>query len=767
MYLKMRRQECLSYISKFLLLTVTIGFGLFSISCNSQAKENHIKRGEEYLQNRKFLEAKMEFRSALDIDEDSAEAHWGLARSYENLGQFAETVEELRKVVELSPDNLEAKVKLGNYLLTFEPPQIDGTNKLLQDIFSRDPNFIEGHILKASLLSKQKKTEQEVLDILNYAISLNPNRTESYVSLSRFFINVEKIADAENALKKGISVNPKAAVGYLEYGRFLTYDKRFADAETQFLKAAEVEPKNIEAVESLAKFYFAQKQFDKAEKAYKDLVQIEENSPESRMELGSFYTSINRENEAVEIFNGILSEFPEYVRARYRLSEIYLERKEADKVKEQIEKLFAINDRDTDALMIRVRLNLLENKAEDAVKGLEEILKKKPSQKDALFYMTQAQIELGHNEQARAFIGDLGKYYPNFLRVHLLKIQASLSAGESELALRQSNELLQILKDAKPDAENSEQSLEDLRIRALTARGLANLQLGKIEIAQKDLNDVANYSPNSASAMVNLARIYVAERNFAEALNLYEKALTTDGKNFDALSGLVNVLNRQNRFDEAQSKIDKSIQENAGQNNTLSALHYLKADVYTAQNNLEAAETELKKTIELDENYLPAYSSYATLLIEKNQTDAALEQFKKVVERKPSASVYTLIGILEDSRDNSLEAEKNYRKALEIEPDTPVAANNLAWMLATKKINLDEALRLAQATVNQDPNNAGYYDTLGWVYYQKGLPSSAIEQLRKAVSLDAAESSRNGVSPNEEYRQRLSMAITSMGKPSA
>jgi tetratricopeptide (TPR) repeat protein len=763
----MRRQECLSFISKFLLLAVTVGFGLFSISCNSQAKENHIKRGEEYLQKRKFLEAKMEFRSAVDIDEDSAEAHWGLARSYENLGQFAETVEELRKVVELSPDNLEAKIKLGNYLLTFEPPQIDGTNKILQDVFSRNPNFIEGHILKASLLSKQDKPEQEVLDVLNHAISLDPNRTESYVSLSRFFIKVNKIPEAENALKKGISVNPNAAIGYLEYGRFLTYDKRFADAETQFLKAAAIEPKNIEAIESLATFYVAQKQFDKAEKAYKDLVKIEENSPESRMALGSFYALINRENEAVVMFNGILNEFPEYVRARYRLSDIYLERKEPDKVKEQIEKLFAINDRDSEALLLRVRLNLLENKTEDAVKDLEEILKKKPNQKDALFYMTQAQIELGNNEQARAFIGDLGKYYPNFLRVHLLKIQASLSAGESELALRQSNELLQTLKDAIPDSENSEQSLDDLRIRALTARGLANLQLGKIEIAQKDLNDVANYSPNSASAMVNLAKIYVAGRNFTEALNLYEKALATDSKNFDALSGLVNVLTRQKQFDEAQAKIDRSIQENAGQNTTLSALHYLKSDVHIAQNNLEAAETELKKTIELDENYLPAYSSYATLLIEKNQTDAALEQFKKVVERKPSASVYTLIGILEDSRNNSLEAEKNYRKALEIEPETPIAANNLAWMLATNKVNLDEALRLAQATVNQDPNNAGYYDTLGWVYYQKGLPSSAIEQLRKAVSLDAAESSRNGVSPNEEYRQRLSMAINSIGKPSA
>ena len=49
----------------------------------------------------------------------------------------------------------------------------------------------------------------------------------------------------------------------------------------------------------------------------------------------------------------------------------------------------------------------------------------------------------------------------------------------------------------------------------------------------------------------------------------------------------------------------------------------LKSDVFTAQKNLQAAEAELKKAIELDENYLPAYSAYASLLIARNQTDAS------------------------------------------------------------------------------------------------------------------------------------------------
>ncbi|MBA2735778.1 MAG: tetratricopeptide repeat protein [Pyrinomonadaceae bacterium] len=302
-----------------------------------------------------------------------------------------------------------------------------------------------------------------------------------------------------------------------------------------------------------------------------------------------------------------------------------------------------------------------------------------------------------------------------------------------------------------------------MRVRAQSARGLAYLELGKIAEAKADLQEIVKLSPNSSGAFVNLAKVYAAERNLAESLNLYEKALTADGKNFDALSGAVNVLIRQKQTAGAHTKIDQSLHENTGKADVSAALHYLKSQIYTAENNPQAAEIELKYSIEADENYLPAYSGYAALLAGRNQTGEAIAQYKKVLEKKPSASVYTLLGILEDTRGNSPEAEKNYRKSLEIMPDAPIAANNLAWLLAENQGNLDEALQLAQKSVNQIHNSAGFYDTLGWIYYKKGLYTPAIEQLKKAVALDEAESQKVGKAVNSAYRLRLGTALASAG----
>ena len=757
----MRFRECLFF--KFLLFAVIVGSGVFfNFSCSSQSKQKHLARGEEYLQKRKFQEAVMEFRTAADIDKNSADAHWGLARSYENLGQFYETIEELRRVTELNPENLEAKVKLGSYYLASQPPNTDEATKLLEDIFARDPNFIQGHILKADLLAIQGKPEQEILEVLDHAISLDPNRTESYLSLSRYFMKIKKRDEAEKVIQKAISVNPNIALAYLEYAKFLDYQDRDGEAEAQLNKAIAVEPKNLEARETIADFFLAHKQFDKAETAYKQLVEVQENSPESRLELGNFYASIGRENDALKVFNDITAEFPEYVRARYRLGEIYLERKEIEKANEQTDELLKLNDEDTEALMLRARLRIQENKADEAVKDLEEVLKKQPSQKDALFYITQARLSLGQIDQARAFIGDLEKYHPEFLKTGLLKIQASFSENEPENALRQSNELLEAVKRAFPNGENDAQSLEELRVRALTARGLAFLQLGKLTEARADLQEIVRLSPSSSAAAVNLAKVAVAERNYPEAQNLYEKSLAADPKNFDALSGLVNMLIRQKQFDSAQAKIDGAINSQSG-NDVLAALHYLKSDVFTAQNNMQSAEAELKNAIELDENYLPAYSAYASLLAARNQTDQAVEQYKTVIAKKPSASVYTLLGMLEDGRGNAADAENYYRKALEITPNTPIASNNLAWLIVSGDGNLDEALKLAQTAVNRNSNTAGFYDTLGWVYYKKGLYSPAVEQLKRAVALDETEANRSGQRAAAAYRLRLGIALASAG----
>lgn len=705
----------------------------------------------------------MQFRSAADSDPASAPAHWGLARAYESLGQFNDTLEELRKVVELDGANLDAKAKLGNYFLLVQPPMIAETETIRNEIIAADPNFIEAHILTASIMAAQGKPDAEVVAAVNRAIDLDPKRIQSYISLQRLYMTRENATEAEAAIRRGIAANPEATAGYTEYGRFLMYSARDNEAEAQFKKAVEMNPASIEAREAIAEFFVTSRQLARAEQAYLELVSVQENSPESRLVLADFYSKVNREDEAISTLQQIISDVPEYVLARYRIGRIYLDRRETAKVNEQLEALFSINDTDVEALMLRARLRMQENKGEEAINDIEEILKKQSSSREALFLMAQARLSLGQVDQANAFIADLARYHPNYLRTGLLKIQAAVSTGDQQAALKLSNELIDRANAAIPGTENDPQSIADLRLRGVSARGLAYLELGKLAEAKWDLSEVARLSPRSSSALVSFAKVFVAERQYETALGHYEKALTLDPQNFDAITGIVNTCVTMGNAQKAHVKIADLIAASSGRADVIAALRYLNATVFTSEKNLAAAESELIAAIELDPEYLPAYSAYAGLLVEQKRTDEAAAQYRKVLEKRPSAQTFTMLGIVEESRGSLTEAEKAYRAALEISPEAAIAANNLAWLLADNQGNLDEALQLANSAVSKHQTVAGFYDTLGYVYLKKGLASPAVEQFKKAVALEEASAKKSGTEPNPGYRVRLGMALAKAG----
>ncbi|MEJ7622776.1 MAG: tetratricopeptide repeat protein [Pyrinomonadaceae bacterium] len=753
----MTNRECQAL--RFFSATLLICLSVFLSACNSSA--SFIAKGEEYLQKRKFHDALMQFRSAVESDKGSAAAHWGMARSYENLGQLNETLDELRQTVDLDDANLEAKAKLGNYFLLVQPPMIVEAEKLRSEILTKDSMFIEAHILSASILAAQGRPDSEVVLTVNKAIELNPQRIESYISLQRMYMTRENAVEAEAAIKRGIAAIPDSVLGHTEFGRFLMYSSHDAEAEAMFQKAIALDAANIEAREAIAEFYTTSRQMEKAELANLVLVRIQENSPESRLVLAEFYNAAGRGDEAIATLNAILDEAPEYVLARYRLGPIHLDRKDLTKVNEQLDALFAINDDDVEALLLRARLRLFENNGEDAAKDLEQVLKKQPSGKEALFLMAQARLTLGQMDQAKAFIADLERYHPYHLKTDLLKIQSAFTVGDAQTALKYSNELIEKVANSLPSIEHDARALQDLGVRALSSRGLASLDLGKLGDARTDLEEVVRRSPNSAPAVMNLAKVSIAEGNYTSALGHYKRASDLDGQNFDAVSGVVSMSLRLGQTAEAHGRVDKLIAEN-GASGLIAAGHYLKSNVYVAEKNLAAAEDQLMTAINLDDGYLPAYSGYAALLVGQNRTEEAIAQYKTIITKRGSAQAYTMLGILEDSLGRTADAEQAYRKALDLNAAMPIAANNLAWLLADNAGNLDEALRLANTAVSKG-SGPGFHDTLGWVYLKKGLTSQAIVQFKKAVALEDANAQRNGSTPNPGYRVRLGMALSKSG----
>src|SRR6185503_20480117 len=90
------------------------------------------------------------------------------------------------------------------------------------------------------------------------------------------------------------------------------------------------------------------------------------------------------------------------------------------------------------------------------------------------------------------------------------------------------------------------------------------------------------------------------------------------------------------------------------------------------------------------------------------------------IQRFPNEeTVYFLQGSLHEKQKKYDDAEKAFRKALELQKDDPAVLNYYGYMLAARGTRLDEAEAMVQKAVQSDPTNGAYLDSLGWVYYKQ------------------------------------------------
>ena len=92
---------------------------------------------------------------------------------------------------------------------------------------------------------------------------------------------------------------------------------------------------------------------------------------------------------------------------------------------------------------------------------------------------------------------------------------------------------------------------------------------------------------------------------------------------------------------------------------------------------------------------------------------------------------------------------------LALSPRFAPAANNLAWILSEHGGDKDKALALAQTAKELAPEDPQVSDTLGWIFYRRGVHQRALALLKdSAAKLPASPRPRQG--DHESPRVRLS-----------
>jgi Flp pilus assembly protein TadD len=141
--------------------------------------------------------------------------------------------------------------------------------------------------------------------------------------------------------------------------------------------------------------------------------------------------------------------------------------------------------------------------------------------------------------------------------------------------------------------------------------------------------------------------------------------------------------------------------------------------------------------------------------LRKGDINLAAETFRKDVQAAPNNTLPLLkLGLILETTGPADQAKAIYEQILKLDPNQPIALNNLAYRKAEEGTDLDSALAMAQRARQAAPDAASMADTVGWIYIKKNQSAEAERIFKDLVIKEPA---------NYQFHYHYGMALSQKG----
>ena len=121
-----------------------------AVSCSKNptaSKREYCDSGNRYFEQKKYAEAIVTYRKAIQLDPQFGEARYRLADAYDRVGDANNAFREYVRAADLLPNNQEAQLKAGVFLLATE--KFEDARTRAQKVVDRDPRNVDAQLMVA------------------------------------------------------------------------------------------------------------------------------------------------------------------------------------------------------------------------------------------------------------------------------------------------------------------------------------------------------------------------------------------------------------------------------------------------------------------------------------------------------------------------------------------------------------------------------------------------------------------------------------------
>jgi tetratricopeptide (TPR) repeat protein len=372
---------------------------------------------------------------------------------------------------------------------------------------------------------------------------------------------------------------------------------------------------------------------------------------------------------------------------------------------------------------------------------------------------------------------DRAAAYYHYTLAHMYEEQVTVY-GRSDLANKAIEEY-RLAIDADPSSEFLNAGLAELYVKT-----------GRIRDAVLEAQDIIKRDPKNLEAHKLLGRIYLrslgdmpggngSDNVLKLAIEQYEEIVKLEPNSVDDHLLLGRLYRLNNDLQKAEAELKTAIKIDPGSEEAVTTLAMLYTDegdtgralevlkgvpdasrsaklysalgaAYEQRKDYKSAIEAYRKAVVLDRDNLDAIRGLAQNLMNDGQLDAALEQYKVIVDSNPEdAQSYVRISEIYRRQAKYDLALENLKKADSLVPDSAEVAYNMAAIYQAQG-RYDDAIKLLQDLIKKtesspaDRNNrAIFLERLGMIYRDQENYTAAVDTFRKLLPL-GDENARGG-----------------------
>lgn len=317
---------------------------------------------------------------ATELDESYTAAYLNLAELYDQMGQSEVAFEYYLKVIELEPDNFEARFRVG--LLFLKNKKFEEAVQVFAKILKDDSKnedmylqlfkFYEDYLKLDPSNERIKWAQRDVIEAYTDFINQNSSKALSYYNLGGFYKSYGQPHRAISAYQMALDLDPKHAKTLYNLGNIRKDQGRLKDAIELYKKALKSNPRLGEAYTNLGVVYGAMGNLPKSKEVYLKGLQKVKDNDRLYFNLGFVQEATGYYRDALNSYTQAHNLNPQNAEAFYNKGNVLAKLKKIDEAMRAYESTLDIDPNHLDAAVNLCVIAVQAKKFQSAVEYCDE-----------------------------------------------------------------------------------------------------------------------------------------------------------------------------------------------------------------------------------------------------------------------------------------------------------------------------------------------------------------------------------------------------------